>query len=192
MSSPMTSSASWQLFWAFLRVGLLGFGGGPAMIPLVRAEVVTRHHWLTDEEFADVLAIGNTLPGPIATKMPGYIGYRVGGISGCIAAVVAIILPMIVAMIVMLGIFSRYRDVGWIRGMGQAVVPVVMIMMAQLTWDFFDKSKASLGWLVSIVMAITSGGLIYWLGVHPGWVIGAILLAALLRPKSNKKAEGSA
>ena len=107
---------SWQLFWAFFRVGIFGFGGGPAMIPLVRAEVVTRHHWLTDEEFADVLAIGNTLPGPIATKMPGYIGYRVGGVSGCIAAVIAIILPMIVAMIVMLGIFSRYRRLhlaGW-------------------------------------------------------------------------------
>nr|WP_295712057.1 chromate transporter [uncultured Halomonas sp.] len=189
--------AAWQLFWAFFRVGIFGFGGGPAMIPLVRAEVVTRHHWLTDEEFADVLAIGNTLPGPIATKMPGYIGYRVAGVIGCIAAVVAIILPMIVAMIIMLGIFSRYRDVAWIRGMGQAVVPVVMVMMAQLTWDFFDKSKAALGWWVSIAMAVVAAGLIYWLGIHPGWVIGAILVAALLRPSGTKptgakKAEGNA
>ncbi|MGM0825229.1 MAG: chromate transporter [Pseudomonadota bacterium] len=189
----MTSSTPiWQLFWAFLRVGLLGFGGGPAMIPLVRAEVVTRHRWLSDEEFADVLAIGNTLPGPIATKMPGYIGYRVGGVAGCIAAVVAIIVPMIAAMIVMLGIFSRYRDVAWIRGMGQAVVPVVMVMMAQLTWDFFDKSQAALGWLASCLMAVIAAGLIYWLGVHPGWVIGAILLAALLRPTGNKNAKESA
>lgn len=187
--NPMKQTA---LFWAFFRVGIFGFGGGPAMIPLVRAEVVTRHQWLTDEEFADVLAIGNTLPGPIATKMPGYIGYRVAGTSGCVAAVIAVILPMIVAMIVMLGIFSRYRDVGWIRGMGQAVVPVVMVMMAQLTWDFFDKSKAALGWLVSIVMAVIAGGVIYWLGVHPGWVIGAILLAALLRPSGKKRAEGAA
>ncbi|GGC77296.1 chromate transporter [Vreelandella lutescens] len=180
------------LFWAFFRVGIFGFGGGPAMIPLVRAEVVTRHQWLTDEEFADVLAIGNTLPGPIATKMPGYIGYRVAGISGCAAAVIAVILPMIVAMIVMLGIFSRYRDVGWIRGMGQAVIPVVMVMMGQLTWDFFDKSKAALGWLASAVMAAVAGAVIYWLGVHPGWVIGAILLAALLRPSRKKRAEGTA
>ncbi|WP_083025116.1 chromate transporter [Vreelandella lionensis] len=180
------------LFWAFFRVGIFGFGGGPAMVPLVRAEVVTRHQWLTDEEFADVLAIGNTLPGPIATKMPGYIGYRVAGISGCAAAVIAVILPMIVAMIVMLGIFSRYRDVGWIRGMGQAVIPVVMVMMAQLTWDFFDKSKAALGWLISIAMAVIAGAGIYWLGVHPGWVIGAILLAGLLRPSRKKRAGGAA
>ncbi|MGP9795985.1 chromate transporter [Halomonas sp. 86] len=180
------------LFWAFFRVGIFGFGGGPSMIPLVHAEVVTRHQWLTDEEFADVLAIGNTLPGPIATKMPGYIGYRVGGISGCIASVLAVCFPMIVAMVVMLGVFSRYRDVAWIRGMGQAVVPVVMVMMGQLAWDFFDKSQKALGWLVSSLMAITAGLLIYWLGIHPGFIIGAILLAALLRPSTAKKAERSA
>ncbi|BBI60082.1 hypothetical protein HSBAA_13880 [Vreelandella sulfidaeris] len=69
--------------------------------------------------------------------------------------------------------------------------------MAQLTWDFFDKSKAALGWWVSIAMACVAAGLIYWLGIHPGWVIGAILVAALLRPSGTKptgakKAEGNA
>ncbi|MCB8887811.1 chromate transporter [Vreelandella malpeensis] len=180
------------LFWAFFRVGIFGFGGGPSMIPLVHAEVVKRNEWLTDEEFADILAIGNTLPGPIATKMPGYIGYRVGGVAGCVTAVLAVIGPMIVAMIIMLGVFSRYRDVAWIRGMGQAVIPVVMVMMGQLTWDFFDKSKASLGWIASIVIPAVSGALIYWLGVHPGIIIGAILLAALLTPKRKKSVETSA
>ncbi|WP_445010472.1 chromate transporter [Vreelandella stevensii] len=180
------------LFWAFFRIGIFGFGGGPAMIPLVRAEVVTRHQWLTDEEFADVLAIGNTLPGPIATKMPGYIGYRVAGISGCVLSVLAVVLPMLVAMIVMLGVFSRYRDIGWIQGMGQAVIPVVMVMMGQLTWDFFDKSRAALGWLVSIAMAVVAGGVIYWLGVHPGIVIGVILLTALLRPTRQARSKEAA
>ena len=177
------------LFWAFFRVGIFGFGGGPSMIPLIHAEVVKRHQWVNDEEFADILAIGNTLPGPIATKIPGYIGYRVAGISGCAISVAAIVLPMVVAMVVMLGIFSRYRDLAWISGMGQAVVPVVMIMMGQLTWDFLTKSKAALGWLATAVMALVAGGLIYWLGIHPGIIIGAILLGALLAPKRGHKAE---
>lgn len=179
-----------DLFWAFTRIGLLGFGGGPAMIPLIRQEVVKRHHWLDDDEFADILAIGNTLPGPIATKMPGYIGYRVAGVGGCIVAVAAVILPMIAAMIALLGIFSRYRDLAWIRGMGQAVVPVVMVMMAQLTLDFWHKSQLALGWRVSLVMVVVAGGLIYGLGVHPGWVIGALLIAALLRPATPGKETG--
>lgn len=176
------------LFWAFTRIGLLGFGGGPAMIPLVQQEVVKRHGWLNDEEFADVLAIGNTLPGPIATKMPGYIGYRVAGLGGCVIAVGAVILPMIAAMIALLGIFSRYRDVAWIQGMGQAVVPVVMVMMAQLTMDFWNKSRLALGWGASLAMAGVAGVLIYLLGVHPGWIIGGLLAAALLRPAPSGKA----
>ncbi|MCE8033079.1 chromate transporter [Billgrantia tianxiuensis] len=175
------------LFWTFTRIGLLGFGGGPAMIPLVQQEVVKRHAWLSDEEFADILAIGNTLPGPIATKMPGYIGYRVAGTLGCLVAVTAVILPMILAMIALLTVFSRYRDVAWIRGMGQAVVPVVMVMMGQLTLDFWHKSRLALGWIASLALAATSGVLIYFVGIHPGLIIGALLVAALLRPALRRK-----
>lgn len=171
-----------SLFMAFLRIGLLGFGGGPAMIPLIDQEVVKRHHWLEEEEFADILAIANTLPGPIATKMPGYIGYRVGGALGCISAVIAVILPMILVMTLLLGLFSRYRDIGWIHGMGQAVIPVVMVMMAQLTWDFWSKSRSALGWMISLGMIIVTGGLIYWLGVHPALVVGVLLVTALALP----------
>src|SRR5690554_6177727 len=111
-----------KIFGSFLRIGLLGFGGGPSMLPLVHQEVVKRHGWLEDEEFADVLAIANTLPGPIATKIPGYIGYRIGGLLGCINAIAAIALPMIIVMILMLGLFSRHREISWIHGMGQGMV----------------------------------------------------------------------
>ncbi|MGR2738197.1 chromate transporter [Billgrantia sp. Q4P2] len=183
----MTPSPQGKLFFSFLRIGLLGFGGGPSMIPLVHQEVVKRHAWMSDEEFADVLAIANTLPGPIATKMPGYIGFRVGGTLGCINAVLAVILPMIIAMILLLGLFSRYREVSWIHGMGQGVVPVVMVMMAQLTWDFMNKSRLALGWAVSLLMAGVAGGLIYGLGIHPGLVIGALLVAAMLPPLAKGK-----
>jgi chromate transporter len=171
-----------SLFMAFVRIGLLGFGGGPAMIPLVHQEAVKRYRWLEEEEFADILAIANTLPGPIATKMPGYIGYRVGGIVGCINAVTAVTLPMILAMILLLGLFSRYRSVEWIHGMSQAVIPVVMVMMVQLTWDFWSRSRGALGWFISLAMIVLAGGLIYWLGVHPALVVGALLFTALAIP----------
>lgn len=187
MTPPPTKAPLGALLWAFTRIGLLGFGGGPAMIPLVQQEVVKRHAWLSDEEFADILAIGNTLPGPIATKMPGYIGYRVAGAAGCAVAVVAVILPMVVAMIALLALFSSYRHVGWIYGMGQAVVPVVMVMMGQLTMDFWNKSRLALGWALSLAVALAAAALIYLLGVHPGWVIGTILAAALLRPTPKRR-----
>ncbi|ABE59094.1 chromate transporter [Chromohalobacter israelensis] len=184
MPQPTSSVPASQgaIFTTFLRIGLLGFGGGPAMIPLIHAEVVKRRQWMEDDAFADVLAIANTLPGPIATKMPGYIGYRIGGVTGCLNAVLAIVLPMVIALIALLGLFSRYRHVGWIQGMGQGVLPVVMVMMAQLTWDFFNKSRRGIGVWISLAMIAVAAGLILALGVHPGWVILALLVAAWLLP----------
>jgi chromate transport protein ChrA len=70
----------WEIFMAFFIPGIVGYGGGPASIPLIHFEVVHRYGWLTVEEFGDVLALGNALPGPIATKMAGYIGYEIGGL----------------------------------------------------------------------------------------------------------------
>ena len=58
-----------NLFLTFSKIGVLGYGGGPAMIPLIHQEVVDGRGWMSDEEFTDTLAMGNTLPGPIATKM---------------------------------------------------------------------------------------------------------------------------
>lgn len=176
-----------SLFWSFTRIGLLGFGGGPAMIPLIQHEVVKRQAWMSDDDFADMLAIGNTLPGPIATKLPGYIGYRVSGVMGCCIAVVAIILPMILAMILLLGVLHHYQEVGWIQGMGSAMLPVVMVMMLQLMLDFGNKSRLALGISPSMAIALCAGGLIYGLGLPPGWVVGGLLAAALLLPAPGRE-----
>lgn len=172
-----------RLALAFTRIGLLGFGGGPSMIPLVHAEAVKRYGWMDDEEFADVLAIGNTLPGPIATKMAGTIGYRVAGLAGAVTATLAVMVPCILAMIALLGLYMAHQDERWIAGMGQGVVPVVMVMMIQLTRDFWQKSRQGLGVWVAALMGLVAAALIYALGVHPGLVIATLLIAALLRPE---------
>lgn len=185
-TNTQDSSMKWQeqrnLLVSFLRTGLLGFGGGPSMIPLIHDEVVKRRSWMSDEEFSDVLAIANTLPGPIATKLPGYVGYRVAGVAGCLVSVLAITIPMIIAMVLLLGVFSMYRDIAWIQGMAMGVIPVVMVMMAQLTWDFFQKSYGSLGWIPSLLLIAISAVLIYGLSIHPAFLILALLCAAVAVP----------
>ena len=90
-----------NIFIAFFRSGMLGFGGGPSVIPLVYKEVVDRFKWMDDQQFSDVLALGNTLPGPINTKMAGYIGYRVGGFMGMVTALIASIVPTVILMLVL-------------------------------------------------------------------------------------------
>ncbi|MCF6138896.1 chromate transporter [Pseudalkalibacillus berkeleyi] len=169
-----------SLFLAFFRVGIFGYGGGPSSIPLIHKEVVEHYRWFTDEEFGDLLALGNTLPGPIATKLAGYIGFRVAGVIGMINAVMATILPSIIAMIVLLTTLTMYKDKPWVQGMTNAVIPVVGFMLAQLTWQFTKKSKAGLGWTQAIVIIVLSVILMEVLNLHPGIMIGLLLGYALL------------
>ncbi len=177
----------WHIFLAFFRVGILGYGGGPSSIPLVQKEVVEKYKWMDDEEFANILALGNSLPGPIATKMAGYIGYRVSGIIGMINAVLATIVPTILIMIVLLTFLSSMSDQPWVAGMTQAVVPVVGVMLATLTYDFLKKAKGALGWVITIIMAVISALLIEWAGIHPGIIIAILLIFALVKPDKAKQ-----
>lgn len=179
-----------NLFLAFFRVGIFGYGGGPGSIPLIHKEVVDNYQWLTDEEFGDVLALGNTLPGPIATKLAGYIGHRVSGITGMINAIIAVILPTIFLMIVLLMSLSSIRDFDWVNGMTAAVLPVVGVMLAVLTWQFFKKAGKGMGWIQAIVMSAVVLVLLEAVGVHPGIVIAVLIAAALLKPDKDRAKEG--
>ncbi|MBP1948312.1 chromate transporter [Virgibacillus litoralis] len=171
----------WDLFIAFFRVGMLGYGGGPGSIPLIHKEVVGKYKWMNDEDFGDLLALGNTLPGPIATKMAGYIGHRVSGFWGMLNAVLATILPTIVLMIILLTSLSSVKDLNWVQGMTSAVIPVVGVMLAVLTWQFFHKAITGMGWLQTGTMSIVIFIMLYFLNVHPGIMIGILLIAALVK-----------
>lgn len=176
----------WQLCVAFLRVGLLGYGGGPSSIPLVHKEVVERYKWMSDDEFGDVLALGNALPGPIATKMSGYIGYRVAGFLGLFVALFATILPTIILMIVFLVFLSSFQDQGWVKGMTRAVVPIVAVMLGSLTWQFFSKSKDGMGWGFASLLVLISLIALQVLNISPAIIVAVLLLAALLIPNKKK------
>lgn len=171
-----------QIFIAFFRVGLLGFGGGPSSIPLVYKEVVDTYKWMDDEQFSNILALGNTLPGPIITKMAGYIGYRVGGITGMLVSLAASVLPTILLMLVLLAFFQQYKDHRSVQGMAEAVIPIVGVMMAVLTWNFFKKAKDGLGWTKSVLLFVASLVLLVGLHIHPGLLVALLLILALVLP----------
>ncbi|MBZ5200176.1 chromate transporter [Planomicrobium chinense] len=174
-----------DIFAAFFRVGMLGFGGGPSAIPLFHTEAVKKYKWMTDDEFGDTLALGNTMPGPIATKMAGYIGYRVNGIIGSIVALVAVTVPTVLLMILLLGALQQFKGVEWVNNMSAAVVPVVGVMLAVMTWDFLKKSGQSLGWARAVLFVLIAAVLMEVLNVHPVFLIIAILLVSLLSFKKG-------
>ena len=92
-------------------------------------EVVDKYKWLSDEEFSDILALANCLPGPISTKMAGYIGYRLAGIIGLLVAIIATVVPTVLLMIVLIGIINSYKEYPIVEGIIQAVSPIVGVML---------------------------------------------------------------
>jgi chromate transporter len=172
----------WQLFLAFFVPNIVGYGGGPAIIPLIENEVVGNYGWMTHQVFAETLALGNALPSPIATKMAGYIGYDVAGASGAMVAVLATVGPSLLLMLAALGTLYRYRNSIKVKSMSQWVRPVVMVLMAYLTWSFLREGMASSGLFHTLIIGAVAFGLLLKTRVHPALVVcfglgyGALLL----------------
>jgi chromate transporter len=175
----------WNLFLAFLRVGLLGYGGGPASIPLVYKEAVERYKWMDADEFGDVIALGNALPGPIITKLAGFVGYRVGGLIGLIISLIASILPTVILMIVLLKSLSNIKEFDWVSGMIAAVIPVVGVLLTQMAWTFVSKAGKGLGWTTTTLLLVTIFILLQVIDIHPAVII-VILLSIALTQKDKK------
>lgn len=89
--------------------GFLDMEAAPPSIPLIEHEVVDNYEWMTVKEFSEMLAMGNALPGPIATKMAGYIGYQQGGILGVIIGVFATVAPSMIMMFALLGLLMKHK-----------------------------------------------------------------------------------
>lgn len=136
-------SALLDLFVSFARTTLLGFGGGPSMIPLVRAEVVDSRGWLTAEEFLDAFAFGNSLPGPIVTKLAMYVGHDVAGWAGTVAALSGATLPTATLFLLVFRIVFRAKDSLWLRSILSGVRPVVVGLLLVVVWDFAPAALGS-------------------------------------------------
>ncbi|MFC4321933.1 chromate transporter [Litchfieldia salsa] len=170
----------WQLFLAFFLPGILGYGGGPASIPLVENEVVGTYGWLTVNEFSEVLAIGNALPGPIATKMAGYIGFQEAGVLGAIVATFATVAPSLILMIGLLGLLYKFKDSPKVKRMTNYIRPTIGVLLGVMAYNFFAESYAGAGVYQTIFLVVASYLLMEKWKVHPAYVIvGALVYGAV-------------
>lgn len=160
-----------QLFMGFFIANILGYGGGPASIPLMYAEIVPHYHWLTDAEFSNMLALGNSLPGPIATNIATFVGYDVAGWSGAIIALIATVVPSAIALILLLKVLNKFSKSPIVKGMTLLVQPVIAIMMVLLTWKMSTSSFASIGIVQFIGIALVAFWVMEKRRIHPAFVI---------------------
>lgn len=131
---------AWQLFWGFFKVGILGYGGGPGSLSLIQAIAVDSYHWLDTGQFGEMLAIGNALPGPIATKMAASIGWRVGGAAGAVAALVGVVLPSLVLMLGLYQLLLTWKSNPYVAGLIRGVKPIVLVLLVGLVLDFLPSA----------------------------------------------------
>lgn len=166
-----TGNIYMNLTLAMIRTGVLGYGGGPSVIPLIRHEAVTRYKWLNNDEFGEVLAIANALPGPIATKMAAYLGYQQKKSLGAIVAVLAHILPTCIAMIFLLSAVHYLSNSKIIAGMIAGVTPVIAVMLGTMAYEFGEQAVKGLGIYAGIGFFVIAFVLLEMIEVHPALVI---------------------
>ena len=130
-----------DLFVVFTRVALFSWGGGPASLALMQREVVAAG-WTNAGEFADAVAVGNALPGPIAPQVSAYVGYKVAGFLGAVVAAAGTVVPTTVLMLVMIVLFFRVKDSNAVVAMLAAVRPVVVGL---LLWTAYDMGRSVFG-----------------------------------------------
>ena len=137
----------WQLFLAFARVGVMTFGGGYAMIPILEREIVDRHGWATEEELMDYYAVGQCTPGVIAVNTATFIGYKVAGNLGGIIATLGVVFPSLVIITLIAGILTSFAEVPAVKSAfaGIRICVCVLIFNAVLKlWKKAVVDKATL------------------------------------------------
>ena len=119
----------WKIFWVFAKIGSFTIGGGYAMIPLIRDELVKRG-WLTDEELPDIIALAQSAPGVLAVNMSIFAGHRMRGFKGSLAATLGSILPSFLIILLIAMLFTGYQDNPVVVRIFKGIRPVVVSLIA--------------------------------------------------------------
>ena len=136
-----------DLFVSFAKVGVMTFGGGYAMIPLLEREIVDRHGWATSEELMDYYAVGQCTPGIIAVNTATFIGHKQGGVPGGIVATLGVIFPSLVIITVIAGILTSFADIPAVKSAFAAIRVCVCVLIFNAVlklWKGAVKDKIAL------------------------------------------------
>ena len=179
----------WQLFSTFFKIGAFTLGGGYAMLSMVEKAVVDNKKWIPADEFWDMIAIVQSLPGVFAVNTALYVGHKIAGRKGAAAAMLGAIIPSIVIILLLATIFREYHDLPVVERIFKGIRPCVVALILAPSLRMVKSAK--INWKTAII-PIATVALIWWLKVSPAWVIlaaiaGSLLYALLINRKAKKK-----
>ncbi len=148
-----------ELFFAFAKVGVMTFGGGYAMLPVLQREIVESRHWATDEELTDYFAIGQCTPGVIAVNTATFIGRKKYGVAGGVAATLGVVFPSVVIISLLAGVITRISELAWVKNALAGVRVCVCVLIANAVWKLGKKSVID-PWTTAIFLLVAVGALL--------------------------------
>ena len=159
------------LFLTFARVGVMTFGGGYAMLPILQREVVENKGWATEEELADYFAIGQCTPGVIAVNTATFIGRKEAGIPGGVVATLGVVFPSVVIISLLAGVITRFSELSWVKNAFAGIRVCVCVLIGNAVWKLGKKAVID-RWTAGIFLLVAAGAL--FTGLPP---VAFVLLA---------------
>lgn len=165
-----------QLFWAFMKFGIVTFGGGTAMIPLLQGIVVEKYDWLTEDECIDCIAVSQALPGVIAINLATYVGYKKQGLIGAICATVGVLIPSVAVIMAAVAFLDQFGGNRFVHGALKGVSAATIGLMACAVYTI---SRKVLKGPFSVMLAAGAFCLITFLHWNAVWPIVIAILSGL-------------
>ena len=131
----------WKIFLTFFKIGAFTFGGGYAMIPLIQKEAVENHHWVEDRDILDIVAIAESTPGPIAINAATFVGYRVKGFVGALAATFGVVLPSFAVILAIFYVLRQFQDLKVVQYAFNGIRAGVLVLMLKALYKMFKTNR---------------------------------------------------
>lgn len=165
-----------QLAVSFFTIGLAAFGGGYAIMSFLQHEVV-RHGWMSTERFADLIAISQSTPGPIAINLATFVGYETGGIPGALLATLAVSLPGTILITLIALFFFHFYERPAAQAVFKGLRPAVVGLIAAAAWHI--GCVAMVNWVAVAVFAVCCLLIMKW-RIHPVFLVIGSAIAGIL------------
>ena len=175
-----------QMFVTFAKVGVMTFGGGYAMLPILQREVVENKGWATEEELVDYFAIGQCTPGVIAVNTATFIGQKLKGIWGAIFATLGVVFPSLVIISLLAGVIEAFSHLVWVQNAFGGIRVCVCVLIANAVVKLYKKAVVDAP--TFIIFLIVAAGSVF-LSLSPViFVLLAAIAGIILKALGGKKA----
>ena len=175
-----------QMFLTFAKVGVMTFGGGYAMLPILQREIVDNKGWATEEELMDYFAIGQCTPGVIAVNTATFIGQKLKGTWGAIFATLGVVFPSLIIISLLAGVIEAFSHLVWVQNAFGGIRVCVCVLIANAVVKLFKKAVVDIPTLI-IFLCVAAGSV--FLSVSPViFVLVAAVAGIILKAMGGKKA----